>query len=250
MVHLLPLPGSPSSGPPLDQVTRRAVADAAAMAQGGVDGIIVENFGDAPFTAGRVDPYVVAAMTLVSARVRDVLPDGILGINVLRNDARAAMAIATAVAADFVRVNVHVGAMVTDQGLITGTARDTLLYRRSLDSGVRIAADVLVKHAVPLGQQSLVDSARDTHRRGKADALIVTGTGTGQPIDVRRLMAVRSATTAPVWAGSGVNPDTLPAVRPLVDAVIVGTYLHAGGDLDAPVDVARVRTMRDALHAD
>jgi len=123
VVHLLPLPGAPRASAGLRAVETRALRDARALYEGGVDGVIVENLGDAPFTAGRVDAWTVAAMTRLALGVRALAPERMLGINVLRNDALSALAVAEASSADFIRVNVHTGAMVTDQGVITGQAR-------------------------------------------------------------------------------------------------------------------------------
>src|SRR5690242_21138198 len=96
-----------------------------------------------------------------------------IGFNVLRNDARAALALCVACNGSFIRVNVHIGTMLTDQGIIEGEAFDTLRYRKQLCSDVMIFADVHVKHGVPLGKSQIEDSARDTLERGLADALIV-----------------------------------------------------------------------------
>jgi membrane complex biogenesis BtpA family protein len=228
-------------------VEERALADAAALQAGGADGMIVENFGDAPFTAGLVDAWTVAAMTRIATAVRQACPATLLGVNVLRNDARAALAVAAASGADFIRVNIHTGTMATDQGLITGEARQTLLERNRLGATVAIAADVLVKHAAPLSAISVEQAARDTWTRGRADALIVTGSATGQPTDPMDVRRIRKAVPgAPLWAGSGLNPENASKYRELVDGAIVGTWLR-GGDLAAPVDPARVRQMREAL---
>mgnify|MGYP003335928408 CR=1 FL=1 len=180
VAHLLPLPGGPRPSPGFAEARARALADAAALAEGGAHGVILENFGDAPFPAGPVDPHVVAFVAALGAEIRARHPQLALGINLLRNDARAAVGVAAAIDAAFVRVNVHVGAMVTDQGLLQGDAHHTLRYRRELNADVGIVADVLVKHAVPLGPAEVGPVAADTFRRGGADVLIVTGEGTGQ----------------------------------------------------------------------
>ncbi len=248
VVHLLPLPGSPAPSPGLSEVIGRAVADARALWQGGAHGLIVENLGDAPYALDRVAPWVVAAMTRVVLAVRAEVPELHLGVNVLRNDALAALSVAAAVEADFIRVNVHVGAMVTDQGLVQGRARETLLERRRLGATTRIAADVLVKHAEPLGQPDLGQVAADTVLRGRADALIITGSGTGRPLDPGHLEEVRARLPhTPLWAGSGVDPERAGQLGPLVDAAIVGTWLHRDAQLDAPLDAERVATLREAL---
>lgn len=246
VLHLPPLPGAPSRGPGLEEVERHALRDLEALRLGGADGVIVENLGDAPFAAERVDPWTTAALTRVCLAVRRQAPELALGINVLRNDALAALGIAHAVSAEFVRVNVLTGAMVTDQGWIEGRARDVLAARRWLDAEVRIAADVLVKHAVPPAPMDLVDVAADTIQRGGADAIIVSGTGTGRPTPDHDLARVRAALPgAPLWVGSGVTPEQ--AGRLDVDVAVVGTWLHRDGDLRLPLDVERVRALRRAL---
>src|SRR5579863_7835019 len=116
-----------------------------------------------------------------------------IGFNVLRNDARAAIALCAGCGGDFIRVNVHSGAMLTDQGIIEGDAFGTLRYRANICPGIQIFADVHVKHAVPLGDWSLEDAAKDTLERGLADALIISGVGTGAPADPADVQRVRVA---------------------------------------------------------
>jgi len=248
VVHLLPLPGAPTPGPGLEGVLERAAADARALAAGGCDAVIVENLGDAPFSAGAVDPFIVAAMTRAVAAVQRAAPGLGIGVNVLRNDAAAAVGIAAASGAGFVRINVHTGAMVTDQGLIEGRARDTLLLRRRLGADVAIVADVLVKHAVALGAWTLEDAARDAAHRGRADALVVSGSGTGRPTSPDDVDRVRAVAPVPVWVGSGLDPAGLSRFGPL-DGAIVGTALHEDDDVTAPIEPGRVTAMRDALAA-
>lgn len=247
VVHLPPLPGSPRPSPGLDAIVARATADAVTLARGGADAVIVENFGDAPFDGDQVAPYTVAAMTRVCLAVRAAAPSLKLGVNVLRNDARAALSIAHAVGGSFVRVNVHVGAMVTDQGVLEGKARATLLERARLGASVAIVADVRVKHAVPLGNPDLADLARDTVHRGLAETVVVTGSGTGRRADPADWRTVRDAVpTTPVWIGSGFDPESASAFPGLAGA-IVGTWLHEDQDLSAPLAVDRVVVIRKAL---
>lgn len=248
VVHLGPLPGSPRAAASLDEVVARAGADARTLRDAGADGLVVENFGDAPFCKDQVPAWTIAAMTVAALAVREAAPDLTIGINVLRNDGLAALGVAAAVGAAFVRVNVLTGAAVTDQGVIEGRARDLALARRLLDAPVAVAADVHVKHAMPLAGGSLQTAARDTWHRGGADALIVTGSGTGAPTAVEDLRSVAQACPdAPLWLGSGLTPDTAPAVKELLDVAIVGTWLHAEGHLGAPLDPTRIAAMRSAL---
>lgn len=252
VVHLMPLPGAPRWGGDFGAVLDRARADLLALtgvpAGPGVDAAIVENFGDAPFRAGAVEPETVAAMARILAELRPLtaLP---LGVNVLRNDAAAALALATVCAGPgaFIRVNIHSGALVTDQGVIAGRADHTLRRRRELgaEGVVAILADLLVKHATPLGpptSTTIEDAARDAVERGLADGLIVTGTGTGRAADLDDARRVRAVLPdVPLLVGSGVGLDTLRETLAVADGVIVGTALKVGGATAAPVDPERVR---------
>jgi len=249
VVHLLPLPGSPRWGGRIQRVIERATRDADAYQRGGADAVIIENFGDLPFTKGSVAPETVAAMAAVGHEVRKVLKIPI-GFNVLRNDAHAALALCAACRGDFIRVNVHVGAMLTDQGLIEGDAYGTLRLREQLAPDVQILADVHVKHAVALGEWRLENAARDTLERGLADALIVSGEGTGWTTDIDDVKRVReSCPKATILLGSGVSVENIRSFLPHVNGAIVGTSLKAGGKVDNPVDTKRVQTLGTALHA-
>lgn len=251
VIHLLPLPGSARYDGQLDQVLSRAEQEAAALASGGVNGIIVENFFDTPFTKNRVDTATACAMTLAAQRVKAIsnLP---LGINVLRNDARTALAIASAVGAQYIRVNVLTGAMLCDQGIIEGEAHDLLLYRKALglDRSVKIFADVMVKHAVPMGQWSDIRlSALDTVKRAMADAIVISGRSTGDAPEQDDIDSVREVLPdTPIFVGSGSNRDNISAMLESADGIIVASSIKRHGLLENPVDVGKIRALVDAVH--
>jgi membrane complex biogenesis BtpA family protein len=242
MVHLLPLPGSPLWMGQMADVLKRAVGDAQALEDGGIDGLIIENFGDTPFSKGRVRAHTVSAMTLAVEAVRHVVHVPV-GVNVLRNDSMSALAIASTTGAQFIRVNVHTGAMITDQGMIESRAHETLRYRQELGTSTKILADVFVKHATPLGSQTLEQAARDAVHRGLADAVIVTGGETGQPADMDDVLRAKEAVPDfPVLAGSGAHEGNVAQLLARADGVIVGTSLKEDGITTNPVDRARVVT--------
>lgn len=252
VIHLPPMPGDPryvSGG--FEGVLDCATRDAEALVAGGVDSIIVENFGSAPFAKGgpesRVPPHQVAMLSLVVRAARSLGKP--VGVNCLRNDGYSALGIAAATGASFVRINVHSGAYVTDQGLIEGEAHHTLRYRASLGAeGVAILADVMVKHAVPLAPTTATDATHDTLLRGLADAVVVSGRATGAPVDRELLLEVRAAAgDAVVLLGSGLTPELGDTLGPLADGAIVGTWVKERGDVRAPVDPARVRELVAAV---
>lgn len=243
MLHLPALPGSPLYAGDRAAVRRRVLEDAALLTEGGVHGLMMENFGDTPFFPDNVPTYVVAEMTAVAAEVRAKFPEMPLGINVLRNDGLAALAIAAAVGASFVRINILTGARLTDQGIIQGRAAEVLRLRQTLRAeAVAIWADVDVKHSAALATRALVDEVDDVIHRGLAQALIVSGAGTGKPTDPGKVAQVKQAAgKTPVVLGAGVSSGTLPALAPHADGFIVGTSLKVGGESTNAVDLGRVR---------
>ena len=249
MVHLGPLPGSPRFRDDLDSVIERAQSDARALADGGIDAVMIENFFDAPFAKGGVPPVTIAAMTRAVLAVRQVVAVPV-GVNVLRNDACAALSIAHVCGAQFVRCNVFVGAAVTDQGVIEGAAREVVLLRKQLNAAVEIWADVGVKHAAQLGDTPLAQQALDATERGLADALIVTGSGTGVETPASRVAEARQACPAvPLYVGSGLTAHNATALLKLADGAVVGSSLKLNGNISAPVDVARVRELIESVRA-
>ncbi len=247
VVHLMPLPTSPRWGGSLRAVLDRAQQEATALASGGVNGIIVENFFDAPFTKGSVDPAVVSAMTLIVGELMNLVTVPV-GINVLRNDAKSALAIASCVGAKFIRVNVLTGVMATDQGLIEGQAHELMRYRRELGSDVKILADVLVKHARPLGSPNLTTAVQETIERGLADAVILSGWATGSPPTLEDLELATAAATkgVPVFIGSGANWENISTLMQSADGVIVSSSLKRHGKIDQAIDPIRVSQFVEA----
>lgn len=251
VLHLPPLPGSPRNTQPVAAIAEAAAADAAALAAAGFDMAIVENFGDAPFFKDAVPPVTVAAMTACALAVRTACPALPLGVNVLRNDGAAALAIAAVVGAACVRVNVLSGARLADQGLIEGRAAELMRLRRELGrTDLEVWADVAVKHSAPLAPRELADETRDLVHRALADAVLVTGAGTGLAADPERLRAVRAAAGgAPVYVASGATEPDLPGLAALCDGVIVGSALRDGGKAGGPIDPDRARRFAAAFRA-
>jgi len=236
VIHLPPLPGSPRSNGDLGPAVRRAHREASLLRAAGFDGVIIENFGDAPFFPHAVAPITIAAMTACALAAREGAADVPLGVNILRNDAHAALAVAIAARADFIRVNVHTGARVTDQGLVEGRAYETLRLRRALAADhVKLFCDVDVKHSAPLAARPLDEETHDLVDRGLADAVLVTGSGTGRAASEADLEIVVRATSAPVFVASGVTLSSLPSLR-LAHGVIVGTALRVSGRAGDPID--------------
>jgi membrane complex biogenesis BtpA family protein len=241
MLHVPPLPGAPQNKLDRDAILDWVIEDAKALADGGIHALMLENFGDAPFYPRQVPPHTVSFMTALAVEVKREfhLP---LGINILRNDAESALAIAAAVAAEFIRVNIHAGARLTDQGVIEGKAHQTVRYRKLLGADIKIFADVDVKHSAPLAGRGLQVEVEELVSRSCADAVIVTGAATGKEASLEDLKTVKAAAgSAYVVAGSGVDERNVADVLKIADAVIVGSSLKVNGLTVNRVDGARVR---------
>ena len=248
VVHLRPLPGAPRFSGTMAEVCAAAVTDARAYQEGGADALMLENFGDLPFTRDRVAAETVAGMTAAACAVREAGVTLPLGFNVLRNDVATALALAAVCAGEFVRVNVHTGAVEADQGIIQGEAYHTLRQRRALCPEVALWADVLVKHAVPIGDLGIEEAARDTFQRGLADALIVSGVATGEATDAEDLRKVKGACPqAPLLVGSGARVENARELLEWADGLIVASSLKVDGVLSNPVDPKRVEALRHVM---
>lgn len=250
MIHLPPLAGSPHFSGDQKTLEDAVWADLEALERGGVDALMLENFGDAPFFPQKVPAETVAQMTALGTRVK-AKTDLPLGINVLRNDGQSALAIAQAVGAAFIRVNILCGARLTDQGVIQGIAHDLLRDRKRLEAnGVAILADVDVKHSAPIADQPLENEVADLIERGGADGIIVSGTGTGHATSEWELKQVKAtAEPMPVFVGSGVTMENVSQFLPEAAGLIVGTAFKQDGKPQNPVEETRVKAFMNRLKA-
>jgi membrane complex biogenesis BtpA family protein len=138
--------------------------------------------------------------------------------------------------------------MATDQGLIEGEAHQLMRYRRELGSSVKVLADVLVKHARPLGSPNLTTAVQETIHRGLADGVILSGWATGSPPSFEDLeLAKAAAGNTPVLIGSGASWENIPKLIQAADGVIVSSALKRRGSLEQPIDPSRVSQFVDAM---
>ena len=244
VVHLKSLPGSSGNYLTLDEIIELAQEDVNSLLFGGVDGLIIENFGDIPFTKDDVSKRTIASFTKVVENIeydRDVK----VGINVLRNDGIAALSIAEATNADFVRINVLNNVMMyTDQGIIEGKAHEIAEFKNTLNKEIDIYADVFVKHAVPPEGSKIENHTEELIERAGADVVIVTGDGTGHQIDIEDLSKVRDIVPQGRLAiGSGVNEENVEDYVDLSDILIVGTSFKVDHDVSKRVDQRSVEQL-------
>ncbi len=250
MIHLKPMPGSPHyRGESLDKAVDFALKDIDAYLAGGVDGLIVENGWDLPFSKpDDIGMETVAGMTYVTKAISEYsgLP---IGINVLANGALASLAVAKATGAAFIRCNQWVNAYVANEGFIEGASAKALRYRSQIrGEEIRIFADVHVKHGshAIVGDRSVAEQTRDAIFFD-ADVLIATGNRTGDATDVKEVHAIKDNTELNVITGSGLSDETAEEILTHADGSIVGSWLKQDGCWWNPVDPARVKRLMDVV---
>lgn len=249
MLHAPPLPGSPRYAGSWEAVCNSVLRDADTLASAGFPALLLENFGDAPFFADSVPAATIAHLAALAEQVRRAV-DLPLGINVLRNDGSAAIAIAAASGACFVRINILCGAALTDQGIITGRAAEVLRLRAQLGASrsIRILADAAVKHAAPLAARPLAEEIGDLTERGLADGIIISGSRTGAATDAQRVAEAKGAARdIPIYVGSGVDAANAPGLLRFANGLIVGTALKDEGDVSRPVCLDRAKAIVAAV---
>ncbi|MCG7359651.1 BtpA family membrane complex biogenesis protein [Pseudoroseomonas wenyumeiae] len=250
VIHSLPLPGSPGyEGQPMTEIVDFAVAEAERYRAGGVDGLIVENHGDIPFSKPEhLGPETAAGMAVMTDAVRRA--SGLtVGVNVLANGAIQALAVAKAAGAAFIRVNQWANAYVANEGFVEGPAAAATRYRAWLQAReVKIFADVHVKHGAHAitADRSIPELARDVEFFD-ADVAIATGQRTGDSATMEELSTIAGGTALPVAVGSGVTPENVGDILTVADAVIVASYLKRDGVWWNPVDPERLRTFMAAV---
>ena len=242
VVGVPPLPGSVGyRGMSRKDFTQRVVTDAQAYAQAGFDALMIQNVGDLP-VAAQVGPETVAWLSTLGSAIRAevTLP---LGVCILKNDGVAGLAVAQTIDAVFVRVKVWVGAMVGAEGIVQGTAREVLQYRRAIGAEeIAILADIYDRTGVPLVGMTLEEMAHEALWFGKADGLVITGRSEAETLEwLRRIKGM--ASDAPVWAGGGATRENIHRFLDVADGVIVATAAKVGGQLPNPVDIQAARSL-------
>jgi membrane complex biogenesis BtpA family protein len=244
VVHCPAFPGSPRyRGDAIGAIYEACVRDAAAYVEGGLDGLIVENHGDVPFSKpDDLTPETAACLAVAADRIR-AATGAPLGVNVLANAPLYAFAVAAATGAQFIRVNQWANAYVAIEGFMVGRAAVALRYRGLLRAeGVKVFADTHVKHGAHAitADRSIGELTRDL-AFFDADVVIATGQRTGDAATGGEIEAVRAATHLPLLVGSGVTVENVAGILALTDGVIVASSLKRDGVWWNEVEAGRVR---------
>lgn len=249
VVHLLPLPSTPKFDGNMDLIINRALEEVRILKQGGVDGIIVENFHDVPFLKNPVplEQFGLMASILTLARQELNIP---LGVNVHYNDWKAEITLAYACKAQFIRVEGFVDTIITASGIVEPCCAEVTRYRKFLGAQetVQIWADIHPKYSKNLIAYSLQESARMAEE-ALADCIIVTGETTGIETPVNDIEIVKNSINIPVLAGSGTNLDNVRKTLSIADGVIVGSAFKNAGNTHEKVSIEKVSVFMKAVRS-
>jgi membrane complex biogenesis BtpA family protein len=250
VIHVGALPGTPRSRVGVDELTELAVREAAVYRDGGVDALMIENMHDVPYLRGSVGPEVVAAMAVVGRAVKSEskLP---VGVQILAGANVEAIAVAHAAGLDYVRVEAYTFAHVADEGIIESSAAELLRFRRKIGAdNVRVWADVKKKHAAHsiTADVSLGETAAAVEFMS-GDAVIVTGSTTGEPPRAADVREAKSHCRMPVLLGSGVTVENVSEFYDTADGFIVGSYFKESGLWSNTVERVRVERLVNAVQS-
>lgn len=241
MVHLLSLPGAPRFNGNLKAIEKRAIEDTISLEKGGVDALIVENFGDYPFLNGKINFFPLLCFTNIASRIvdRTKIP---VGINIEFNCYKQETATANAIGASFIRIEVFNEMRLNYSGLLFPTMAKLLRYRKQINAEeVMIFTDINVKHTMSIFDYKLEELIYDINYF--ADTIIVTGSATGKSIDIDYLKTVKKLSKIPLIVGSGVSTQNIKEVSEIADGAIVGTFFKKDGNVENPVDERRVEEL-------
>ncbi len=243
MVHVRALPGTPNHQLPLAEIVEKAFEEARTYQRLGIPALLIENMHDVPYLKKQVGPEIVASLTLVARAVRSLgLP---CGIQVLAGANQAALAIAQAAGLEFIRAEGFAFGHLADEGWFDSDAAELLRYRKLLDArDVRVVADIKKKHASHAATADLaIEEVAQACQFMQADAVVVTGAATAQPILADELRRVRQAVSLPVWCGSGITSGNLGQYFDHADAFVVGSFFKKDGNWKNELDPQRVMAL-------
>jgi hypothetical protein len=239
MVHLGALPGSPlhDGQKGVEGIVADAAADLAALQIAGFDAVMFGNENDRPYEFN-VDAASTATMAFIIGKLRSAITVP-FGVNVLW-DPMSSMALAAATGAAFVR-EIMTGTYASDMGPWTPDAGKAMRYRDRLGrKDMALLYNISAEFAYSLDQRSLADRARSAVFSSIPDAILVSGTITGEAAAMSNLEAVKAVLPdTPVLANTGVKHATVGDVLRVADGCIVGSSLKVDGNTWNSVDQDR-----------
>ncbi len=250
MIHVQALPGTPAYQGDVDAIIESALQEARMYRKVGIDVLMIENMHDRPYLNRKVGPEVTAMMTRIGAEIKREtgMP---CGIQILAGANQEALAAAQAAGLDFIRAEGFVFAHIADEGEMQSDAASLLRYRKQIGAEhILVFTDVKKKHSshAITGDVDLIEMVKAAEFF-LSDGVIITGSATGQPVNIEELKNVKNHSAIPVLVGSGVDLENIGDYFPYADAFIVGSYFKKGGVWSNPLDQERIFRFMEKIKA-
>lgn len=197
------------------------LTNARVFAQAGIPWLKLQ---DQTKTTGPASSDTLALMAGLGRLIRAELPQLGLGIIIEAHDPVAALSVAHAAGADFVRLKVFVGGAMTAQGPRAGLSAEAVSHRAQLRRpDIALLADVHDRTAMPISGETQPFAAEWAVKSG-ADGLIVTGSSFQDTL--ARIGAVRDkGIRRPILIGGGVTEANVDEAMAHADGVVVSSAL-------------------------
>ncbi|MFM8269083.1 MAG: BtpA/SgcQ family protein [Pseudomonadota bacterium] len=249
MVHVGPLPGTPHFDGKFDLTVEKAVREAKLLEKLGCAGILFENMHDAPYLKVKVGPEITAAMAVIGFEIRRETKSP-LGIQILAGANQEALSVAHAVGAQWIRVEGFVFGHIADEGWIEACAGTLLRYKKELGAtDIKIMADIKKKHSShAITSDVTIRETAEAAQFFGADAVVLTGTSTGQAASVEELKSLKKECSLPVLIGSGINSKNVKDYA-LADGFIIGSAFKEKGDWRNDLDPNAISQILESIQA-
>ena len=241
VIHLPPIASYRRRGADIESLIEYSIAEAKKLEEAGFDAVIVENYGDKPYYMDPSDDQALVAALAVIAREIVRSTNLTVGVNVLRNGAKAAIAAAYASGAKFVRINSYCEIRLSPEGLLTPKGAEVEEARRVLPASIQVYADIDVKHSY--GLEPLEHVVKECRVRSLVDGFIASGSRTSEAPDPGYVASIKAMLQEkPLLIGSGINVDNIKLYWSIADGFIVGTSIKIAGT-ETPIDVQKAHKL-------
>lgn len=244
MIHVDALPGTPKYCGNVDRVIKNAIEEALIYKSTGIQGIMIENMHDVPYLNNAAGPEITSTMAIIAYEIKRQT-NLFTGIQILAAANQEAIAIAHSANLDFIRAEGFVFAHVADEGVIESNAGTLLRYKKQIGADdVLVFTDVKKKHSSHslTSDVSIVETAKAAEFF-LSDGVIITGSATGEEVDIAELNSLKQSSNLPIIIGSGITSENICSYFNLADIFIVGSYFKKDGNWENKVDKERVEKL-------
>lgn len=230
MIHLPPLLSYEKFWG-MEKTINKALSDLENLQKAGFDAVLIENDYDQPHTEF-ANPAQIASFAIVANEVmkKAKIP---VGVEMMLNDWESSIAIAKAINAEFIRLDVFVDDVICKWCNIYPNPQKIMDYKNKLYPELKIFTDIQVKYKTMIdNRKTIIKSAEQAIYYG-SDALIITGNATGEETPIEKIKNVKSNfIDFPVFVGAGVNKNNIRNQLNIADGAIVGTSVKTGDYVD------------------